>query len=98
MIRGLNSTPESELGWLGEFAVDFRSRFLTLLSFPKFRDFGCAMALSILEAINIFSGVKALDAKPNNRSESLYCELFIQPLTGKDSSYTKPPAHNNNAF
>ncbi len=41
--------------------VDFRSRFLTLLSFPKFRDFGSVTALSILEAVNNFAGVKELD-------------------------------------
>jgi len=39
--------------------VDFRRRFLTLLSF-KFREFGAVTALSIIEAIN--AGVKRLDA------------------------------------
>ncbi|KAF8915395.1 DUF699-domain-containing protein [Mucidula mucida] len=61
MVRGLNSSADSELEWLAEFAVDFRSRFLTLLSFPKFRDFGSVTALSILEAVNNFAGVKELD-------------------------------------
>ncbi|PBL02895.1 DUF699-domain-containing protein [Armillaria gallica] len=63
MVRGLNSSADSELEWLAEFAVDFRSRLLTLLSFPKFREFGCVTALSVLEAINTFSGVKNLDKK-----------------------------------
>lgn len=31
--------------------TDFRKRFLSLLSF-KFREFGCVMALSVLEAAN----------------------------------------------
>ncbi|KAJ7593715.1 GNAT acetyltransferase 2-domain-containing protein [Mycena floridula] len=66
MVRGLNSSVQSELGWLGEFASDFRSRFITLLSYPRFRDFGCVTALSILEAVNACEGVKELDAKGDN--------------------------------
>lgn len=80
MVRGLNSSTDSELEWLGEFAkglcdcnphlvryntllmyyVDFRRRFLSLLSF-KFREFGSVTALSILEAAN--NGVKKLGAE-----------------------------------
>lgn len=63
MVRGLKSSVDSEMGWLAEFASDFRTRFLTLLSFPKFRDFGCVTALSILEAVNTYSGVKDMDIK-----------------------------------
>ncbi|KIJ60237.1 hypothetical protein HYDPIDRAFT_161291 [Hydnomerulius pinastri MD-312] len=55
MVRGLNSSGEGELEWLGEFARDFRRRFLSLLSF-KFREFGSVTALSILEAAN--AGIK----------------------------------------
>ncbi|KAG5643732.1 hypothetical protein DXG03_009722 [Asterophora parasitica] len=51
MVRGLNSSVDSELEWLGEFAKDFRKRFLSLLSF-KFREFGSVTALSVLEAAN----------------------------------------------
>lgn len=40
--------------------VDFRRRFLSLLSF-KFREFGSVTALSILEAAN--NGVKKLGAE-----------------------------------
>ncbi|RDB21639.1 RNA cytidine acetyltransferase [Hypsizygus marmoreus] len=58
MVRGLNSSVESELEWLGEFAKDFRKRFLSLLSF-KFREFGSVTALSVLEAAN--AGLKAHD-------------------------------------
>lgn len=58
MVRGLNTSQEQELEWLGEFAKDFRRRFVTLLSF-KFREFGSVMALSVLEAAN--QGVKRLD-------------------------------------
>ena len=42
--------------------LDFRRRFLTLLSF-KFREFGSVTALSVLEAAN--SGVKKLDENPS---------------------------------
>ncbi|KAF7978671.1 hypothetical protein HWV62_45204 [Athelia sp. TMB] len=50
MVRGLNSSVGGEgMEWLGEFARDFRRRFLTLLSF-KFREFGSVTALSVLEA------------------------------------------------
>ncbi|KAE9398560.1 DUF699-domain-containing protein [Gymnopus androsaceus JB14] len=63
MVRGLNSSTDAEMEWLGEFAVDFRTRFLTLLSFPKFRDFGSVLGLSVLEAINNNSSVKAVDVR-----------------------------------
>lgn len=43
---------------VGSCCVDFRRRFLTLLSF-KFREFGSVTALSVLEAAN--AGVKKLD-------------------------------------
>lgn len=85
MVRGLNSSGDSEMGWLGDFAIgkvlgdvhdhllttlnsDFRSRFLTLLSFPHFRQFGSATALSILEAVNNYRGVKELDVKGDAKS------------------------------
>ncbi|KAF8955773.1 DUF699-domain-containing protein [Flammula alnicola] len=55
MVRGLNSSVESEMGWLHEFAKDFRRRFLTLLSY-KFREFGSVTTLSVLEAAN--AGIK----------------------------------------
>ncbi|EMD40168.1 hypothetical protein CERSUDRAFT_46607 [Gelatoporia subvermispora B] len=65
MVRGLNSSVESELEWLGEFAKDFRRRFLSLLSF-KFREFSSVMGLSVLEAAN--AGVKMLG---NNQTKDL---------------------------
>ncbi|PPQ68401.1 hypothetical protein CVT26_006073 [Gymnopilus dilepis] len=55
MVRGLNSSLESDMVWLHEFAKDFRRRFLTLLSY-KFREFGSVTALSVLEAAN--AGIK----------------------------------------
>ncbi|KAF7302818.1 RNA cytidine acetyltransferase [Mycena kentingensis (nom. inval.)] len=61
MVRGLNSTADSQ-EWLGEFARDFRRRFLSLLSY-KFREFGSVTALSILEAVN--AGLKTVDADPS---------------------------------
>ncbi|KAL0578886.1 N-acetyltransferase 10 [Marasmius crinis-equi] len=63
MVRGLNSTPEGELEWLGEFAVDFRTRLLTLLSFPKFREFSSVLGLSILESVNNCKNVKQIDSQ-----------------------------------
>ncbi|KAF9071572.1 GNAT acetyltransferase 2-domain-containing protein [Rhodocollybia butyracea] len=63
MTRGLNSSTDAEMEWLGEFAVDFRTRLLTLLSFPKFREFGSVLGLSVLEAINNNSNVKAVDSR-----------------------------------
>lgn len=59
MVRGLQSSANEELGWLGEFSKDFRRRFLTLLSF-KFREFSSVMGLSVLEAAN--TGIKYLDS------------------------------------
>jgi len=63
MVRGLNTSTDVELEWLGEFGVDFRTRFLTLLSFPKFREFGSVMGLSILEAINGHRVIKRVDER-----------------------------------
>ena len=75
MVRGLNTSVESDLGWLREFVtgnfvhlslfglwpnvcLDFRRRFLSLLSY-KFREIGSVTALSILEAANV--GIKDED-------------------------------------
>ncbi|KAI5887198.1 DUF699-domain-containing protein [Schizophyllum commune H4-8] len=55
MIKSLN-TGESGSEWVVEFAKDFRRRFLSLLSFPRFRDWTSVTALSVLEAVE--SGVK----------------------------------------
>ncbi|KAH7868276.1 GNAT acetyltransferase 2-domain-containing protein [Lentinula edodes] len=63
MVRGLNSTTDVEMEWLGEFGADFRTRLLTLLSFPKFRDFGSVLGLSVLEAINNNTSIKAVDTR-----------------------------------
>ncbi|KAF8587760.1 DUF699-domain-containing protein [Ramaria rubella] len=60
MVRGIGEALGENVQWLGEFAKDFRQRFLTLLSF-KFREFGCVTALSIIEATN--AGVKHLDSE-----------------------------------
>ncbi|KAJ3890720.1 GNAT acetyltransferase 2-domain-containing protein [Lentinula edodes] len=63
MVRGLNSTTDAEMEWLGEFGADFRTRLLTLLSFPKFRDFGSVLGLSVLEAINNNTSIEAVDTR-----------------------------------
>ncbi|TFK46145.1 DUF699-domain-containing protein [Heliocybe sulcata] len=75
MVRGLGSAPPEELGWLGEFAKDFRRRFLTLLSY-KFREFGAIMALSVLEAANV--GVK-------------FAQEQSRPLTSTELSFLFSP-------
>jgi hypothetical protein len=51
-----------------EPTIDFRRRFLSLLSF-KFREFGSVTALSVLEAAN--SGVKKLDEDASRGSSAL---------------------------
>ncbi|KAJ6606812.1 GNAT acetyltransferase 2-domain-containing protein [Mycena sp. CBHHK59/15] len=71
MVRGLNSTSDGQ-EWLGEFAKDFRRRFLSLLSY-KFREFGCVTALSILEAVN--TGLKGVDADPSKSRQLSSTEL-----------------------
>ncbi|KAJ6601138.1 GNAT acetyltransferase 2-domain-containing protein [Mycena vulgaris] len=71
MVRGLSSSSDSQ-EWLGEFAKDFRRRFLSLLSY-KFREFGSVTALSILEAVN--TGLKAVDADPAKSRELNTTEL-----------------------
>ncbi|KAF8573560.1 DUF699-domain-containing protein [Ramaria rubella] len=60
MVRGIGEALGENVQWLGEFAKDFRQRFLTLLSF-KFREFGCVTALSIIEATN--ARVKHFDSE-----------------------------------
>ncbi|KAI6044729.1 helicase-domain-containing protein [Pisolithus marmoratus] len=75
MIRGLNSSNETELEWLGEFANDFRRRFLSLLSY-KFREFGSVMGLSILEAAN--AGIKG-DAHATHALTAQELSLLMTP-------------------
>ncbi|EIW59415.1 DUF699-domain-containing protein [Trametes versicolor FP-101664 SS1] len=77
MVRGLNSSVDGELEWLGEFAKDFRRRFLSLLSF-KFREFGSVTALSVLEAAN--SGVKKLDAHPSRELGASELSFMLSPF------------------
>ncbi|KAJ7608711.1 GNAT acetyltransferase 2-domain-containing protein [Roridomyces roridus] len=69
MVRSLG---DSQQEWLGEFAKDFRKRFLSLLSY-KFREFGSVTALSLLEAVN--AGLKAVDADPTKSRELNSLEL-----------------------
>ncbi|KAJ7511854.1 GNAT acetyltransferase 2-domain-containing protein [Mycena galericulata] len=71
MVRGLSSSSDGQ-EWLGEFAKDFRRRFLSLLSY-KFREFGSVTALSILEAVN--AGLKTVDADPSKSRELGSTEL-----------------------
>ncbi|CAL1712686.1 unnamed protein product [Somion occarium] len=77
MVRGLNSSTEAELEWLGEFAKDFRRRFLSLLSF-KFREFGSVTALSVLEAVN--SGVKKFDDDPSRELGASELSILMTPF------------------
>ncbi|EGN93865.1 hypothetical protein SERLA73DRAFT_115315 [Serpula lacrymans var. lacrymans S7.3] len=77
MVRGLNSSSEGELEWMGEFAKDFRRRFLSLLSF-KFREFGSVTALSVLEAAN--AGLKVLDANKSRGLTSSELSIIMTPF------------------
>ncbi|SCV74769.1 BQ2448_7798 [Microbotryum intermedium] len=51
MLRGLNKNRQEVSRWLGAFSLDFRKRFIALLSY-KFREFSTVSALSVLEAAN----------------------------------------------
>ncbi|EJC97851.1 DUF699-domain-containing protein [Fomitiporia mediterranea MF3/22] len=77
MVRGLNSSNEGELEWLGEFAKDFRRRFLSLLSF-KFREFGSVMGLSILGAAD--EGLKRLDTDTAREIGSPELSILMTPF------------------
>ncbi|KZT67219.1 DUF699-domain-containing protein [Daedalea quercina L-15889] len=77
MIRGLNSSTDNELEWLGEFAKDFRRRFLSLLSF-RFGEFGSVTALSILEAAN--NGVKKLGADRTKELTNQELSFLLSPF------------------
>lgn len=77
MVRGLNSSTDGELEWMGEFAKDFRRRFLSLLSF-KFREFGSVTALSVLEAANV--GVKKLDGEKSRAVGSPELSILMSPF------------------
>ncbi|OAX41419.1 DUF699-domain-containing protein [Rhizopogon vinicolor AM-OR11-026] len=77
MVRGLNSSTDGELEWMGEFAKDFRRRLLSLLSF-KFREFGSVTALSVLEAANV--GVKKLDGEKTRALGSQELSILMSPF------------------
>ncbi|CCA70074.1 related to KRE33-Killer toxin REsistant protein [Serendipita indica DSM 11827] len=55
MVRGVGKGDgpgkSPPIDWLTEFAKDFRSRFLSLLSY-RFREFGSILGLQVLEAVN----------------------------------------------
>lgn len=76
------------------FSIDFRRRFLTLLSF-KFREFSSVMGLSVLEAAN--TGIKYLDSdKIPGWIYLPYFELFITytpslALTSEELSFLLTP-------
>ncbi|KAH7909573.1 GNAT acetyltransferase 2-domain-containing protein [Hygrophoropsis aurantiaca] len=88
MVRGLNSSSDGDLEWMGEFAKDFRRRFLTLLSF-KFRQFGSVTALSVIEAASI--GVKKLD---NDRSKALNSSELSMLMSPFDMKRLESYANN----
>ncbi|KAH7925148.1 DUF699-domain-containing protein [Leucogyrophana mollusca] len=88
MVRGLNSSAEGELEWMGEFAKDFRRRFLTLLSF-KFREFGSVTALSVIEAAN--AGVKKLE---NDKAKVLGSSELSMLMTPFDLKRLESYANN----
>ncbi|KAI5481826.1 hypothetical protein MNV49_000103 [Pseudohyphozyma bogoriensis] len=49
MVRGLNKNERETGAWLSAFSLDFRKRFISLLSY-KFREFASVTSLSVLEA------------------------------------------------
>jgi len=77
MVRGLNSSTDSELEWMGEFAKDFRRRFLSLLSF-KFREFGSVTSLSVLEATN--NGVRKLNQDRTKELTNSELSILLSPF------------------
>ncbi|KAI0263903.1 GNAT acetyltransferase 2-domain-containing protein [Gloeopeniophorella convolvens] len=77
MVRGLQSSADEELGWLGEFSKDFRRRFLTLLSF-KFREFGSVLGLSVIEAAN--AGIKYLESDKQMALTSQELSFLFTPF------------------
>ncbi|KAL0961275.1 hypothetical protein HGRIS_006236 [Hohenbuehelia grisea] len=77
MVRGLNSSVDSELEWLSEFAKDFRRRVLTLLSF-SFRSFGSITALSVLEAAN--NALKKVDEDKSRELTSTELAFLMTPF------------------
>ncbi|KAL5519901.1 hypothetical protein ACEPAG_1561 [Sanghuangporus baumii] len=77
MVRGLNSSNERDLEWLGEFTKDFRRRFLSLLSY-KFREFGSVMALSILRSAD--EGLKRLDSDSAREIGSQELSILLTPF------------------
>ncbi|KZV81944.1 DUF699-domain-containing protein [Exidia glandulosa HHB12029] len=79
MVRGLKSTPSSDLGWLTEFAKDFRRRFLSLLSY-QFREFGSATALSVLEATNAAIELKVAEGADVDALSSLELSYLLTPF------------------
>ncbi|KAF8836172.1 DUF699-domain-containing protein [Paxillus ammoniavirescens] len=96
MVRGLNSSVESDLEWLAEFAKDFRRRFLSLLSF-KFREFGSVTALSILEAAN--AGVKKWgEGDSSNSSRALTAPELSFLMTPFDLKRLESYANNTVDF
>ncbi|KXN84178.1 UPF0202 protein KRE33 [Leucoagaricus sp. SymC.cos] len=81
MVRGLNSSTDSEMEWLSEFSKDFRKRFLSLLSY-KFREFGSVTALSVLEAAN--AGIKEKEEdKSKGELKSNELSLLFTPFDFK---------------
>ncbi|KAH9933175.1 GNAT acetyltransferase 2-domain-containing protein [Epithele typhae] len=77
MVRGLNSSTDEELQWLGEFTKDFRRRFLILLSY-KFREFGSVTALSVLEATN--GALKRFDQDASRELVSTELSYYMSPF------------------
>ncbi|KAH7106917.1 DUF699-domain-containing protein [Auriculariales sp. MPI-PUGE-AT-0066] len=77
MVRGLNRSTPTDLEWLGEFAKDFRRRFLSLLSY-QFREFGSRTALSIIEAANA-----AIVPEPSRALSSVELSYLLTPFDMK---------------
>ncbi|KZP07493.1 DUF699-domain-containing protein [Athelia psychrophila] len=91
MVRGMNVASGEGIEWLGEFARDFRRRFLTLLSF-KFREFGAVTSLSVLEAAA--AGIPSDSADPSASSSQLSSTHLSTLLTPFDLKRLQSYADN----
>ena len=79
---------ERDLGWLAEFARDFQTRFLSLLSYGAFRSFSSVMALAIDEAAALgaqkagssFQSQKSGDALSKKELDAIFTPFDLKRL------------------
>lgn len=79
MLRGLNKNDQEASRWIADFAIDFRRRFLSLLSY-KFREFQASTALSVLEAVSTKAVAEKRRAMDANDVRSLFTPFDTKRL------------------